>query len=203
VSRRREDAARRAIDLTCATAGLAMTSPLLLVAALAVKLEDGGPVIFRRRVLARGGGQFDAYKLRTMRQGAHERLGYDQDLATEYERKFKLRHDPRVTRVGRILRKVSVDEVPQLVNVLRGQMSLVGPRMMHPPELERFGDLGPRLLEIRPGITGLWQVSGRQDLSFADRLALDREYLEKRSLWFDIKILLRTPRAVISGRGAY
>jgi lipopolysaccharide/colanic/teichoic acid biosynthesis glycosyltransferase len=198
-----EDAARRAIDITGAAVGLALSSPVLLFAAVAVKLEDGGPIFFRRRVLARGCKEFDAYKLRTMSPRAQEILGYSEDLASEYERTFKLHHDPRVTRVGRILRKISIDEIPQLVNVLRGQMSLVGPRMMHPPELERFGELGPRLLEIRPGITGLWQVSGRQELSFSDRLVLDREYLERRSLWFDIKIMLRTPLAVLCGRGAY
>lgn len=203
MSRQLEDAARRAIDITGAAVGLAVSSPVLLVAAVAVKLEDGGPIVFRRRVLARGGEEFDAYKLRSMRPGAQEMLGYNQDLASEYERTFKLRHDPRVTRVGRILRKISIDEIPQLVNVLRGQMSLVGPRMMHPRELEKFGELGPRLLEVRPGITGLWQVRGRQELSFSDRLVLDREYLERRSLWLDIKIMLRTPLAVISGRGAY
>jgi lipopolysaccharide/colanic/teichoic acid biosynthesis glycosyltransferase len=124
-------------------------------------------------------------------------------LVEAHRERQKLTSDPRVTRVGRLLRKYSLDEVPQLVNVVRGQMSLVGPRMIHPPELMRFGALGPRLLERRPGLTGLWQVSGRSELPFSARLQLDLEYLDTWSLGLDLKILLKTVPAVLRGRGAY
>jgi lipopolysaccharide/colanic/teichoic acid biosynthesis glycosyltransferase len=203
----RKDAIRRAIDVTGAVAGLVVASPVLLAAAVAIRLEDSGSVIYRRRVLARGGGEFDAYKLRTMRPEADgdadadeedHRADVDGTLAD-----FSRPPEARLTRVGRFLRRYSIDELPQLINVLRGQMALVGPRMMNPIELPRYGELGPRLLELRPGITGLWQVSGRKDLDFARRMALDREYLERRSLWLDISILLRTVPVVLGGRGAY
>ena len=194
---------RRCLDISVASAALLLTSPLLAAGAVAIRLEDGGPLIYRRRVLGLGGRQFDAFKLRTMRNDAQDLLAEDGELRREYEMGLKLKQDPRVTRVGRILRRFSIDEVPQLLNVLRGQMTLVGPRMLHPPELERFGDLGPEVLRVKPGLTGLWQVSGRQDLTFAQRLELDRQYLENRSLWLDIKILLRTVPAVVGARGAY
>jgi lipopolysaccharide/colanic/teichoic acid biosynthesis glycosyltransferase len=198
-----ENLARRCLDISIAAAGLVVASPLLGMAALAIRLEDGGPVIYRRRVLGLGGSEFDAFKLRTMRTDAHRLLEEDGRLRREYAVGFKLKQDPRVTPVGRFLRRSSIDELPQLVNVLRGQMTLVGPRMVHPPELASFGDLGAEILKVKPGLTGLWQVSGRQDLSFADHLELDRRYLRTRSLWLDVRILLRTVPAVLGAKGAY
>lgn len=195
------EAWRRALDLAVAGSGLLAAAPVLAVAAALIFLEDGSPVIYRRRVFARGGEEFDAYKLRTMRVDGDSILS--RDLSVEYEKSLKLKRDPRVTRVGRVLRRYSVDEVPQLINVLRGQMTLVGPRMIWPGELHRFGDLAERILSVKPGLTGLWQVSGRQDLTFEQRLALDREYLDKRSIWLDLRILVRTAPVVLVGRGAY
>jgi len=178
-------------------------SPLLAIAAIAIIVDSGRPVLFRRRVLGRGGKEFDAYKLRTMCNEAENILRTSRGLVEAHRERQKLTSDPRVTRVGRLLRKYSIDEVPQLVNVVRGQMSLVGPRMIHPPELMRFGALGPRLLERRPGLTGLWQVSGRSELPFSARLQLDLEYLDTWSLGLDLKILLKPVPAVLRGRGAY
>lgn len=197
------DLARRLIDVVSAAVLLVVTSPLLAASAVAIKREDGGPLIYRRRVLGLGGVEFDAFKLRTMAPDAESRLHRDPALLEEYRRNLKLKTDPRVTRVGRWLRRFSIDEIPQLFNIARGQMSLVGPRMLHPSELERFGDLGPEILAVKPGLTGLWQVSGRQDLEFADRLQLDRQYLRERSLLLDLRIILATVPAVLRGRGAH
>ena len=202
-SRPGAEAWRRVQDVLVAMVALTCSAPILAAAAILILAEDGGPVIYRRRVLARGGTEFDAFKLRTMRRSAQADLAADSALALEYQRTLKLKQDPRVTTVGRHLRRFSIDELPQLVNILRGQMTLVGPRMVWPGELHRFGDLGPRILTVKPGLTGLWQVSGRQDLDFEARLRLDREYLERRSLRLDLAILLRTIPVVLLGRGAY
>ncbi len=197
------DPLRRALDVAVSSCVLLVTAPLLAVSALLIRAEDGGPVIFRRRVYARGRVAFDAYKLRTMRKDAEALVRDDPALSAEYARSLKLKADPRITRVGAVLRHYSIDELPQLVNVVRGQMTLVGPRMIHPGELNRFGDFGERVLSVKPGLTGLWQVSGRQDLTFERRLELDREYLDRRSIWLDLRILARTLPAVVLGKGAY
>jgi len=200
---RQNEVIRRTMDITGATIGLLLAGPLLALAAFFLWLEDRGPFLYRRRVLGRGGREFDAFKLRTMRVDADGWLARQPQLLAQYQENVKLPDDPRVTRVGRILRKFSIDELPQLINVLRGEMSLVGPRMLHPSELERYGDLGPERLAVKPGITGLWQVSGRQELDYGERVELDRRYLRERSLKLDIEILLQTIPAVLRGRGAY
>ena len=196
-------AGKRALDLLGASLLILLSSPLLCAAFLAVWVDSGSPVIYRRRVLRRGGGSFDAYKIRTMVRDADRILGQDQALRREFQGSNKLVADPRVTRVGRWLRKFSLDEFPQLVNVLRGEMSLVGPRMITEAELPDWGLNGGALLSVRPGLTGLWQVSGRQLLSKADRIRLDAEYVRRMSLRLDLTILARTLFAVVSGHGAY
>lgn len=200
---RQNEVIRRRMDIVGAAVGLAVVSPFLVLAGLLVWLEDRGPFLYRRRVLGLGGREFDALKLRTMRVDADNWLTGQTELLAQYQENVKLQDDPRVTRVGRILRRLSIDELPQLANVLRGDMGLVGPRMIHPSELERYGEMGAERLSLRPGITGLWQVSGRQDLSYAERIELDRRYLRERSLRLDIEILLRTLPAVLRGRGAH
>lgn len=200
---RQNEVIRRTMDITGATIGLLLAGPLLALAAFFLWLEDRGPFLYRRRVLGRGGRQFDALKLRTMRVDADNWLAGQPELLAQYQENVKLQDDPRVTRVGRLLRRLSIDELPQLVNVVRGDMGLVGPRMIHPSELDRYGEMGAERLSVRPGITGLWQVSGRQDLSYAERIELDRRYLRGRSLRLDIEILLRTLPAVLRGRGAH
>ena len=175
--------------------------PLMAVAAIAVKLEDGGPVIHRRRVVGPR-GVFDAFKLRSMRVDADRILEADPALAAEFAQSFKLKSDPRVTRVGAYLRRISVDELPQLFNVLAGQMSLVGPRMVTPPELEKFGDKREIFHLVKPGLTGLWQVSGRQEVSYQERVAMDVYYVEHWSFGLDWWILARTFWKVLTGEGA-
>jgi lipopolysaccharide/colanic/teichoic acid biosynthesis glycosyltransferase len=190
------------IDLAGAVVLLAVLSPLLLLIALCVKLDDGGPVFYRRRVVGRK-GEFGAYKFRTMRPDADAVLAADAALRAQFEQDFKLRKDPRVTQVGAVLRKYSLDELPQLLNVLRGEMSLVGPRMITAPELEKYGPFRGRLLTVKPGLTGYWQVNGRQRVSYEERVKMDIYYLDHWSLAMDIEIILKTPVKVVRGEGAY
>jgi lipopolysaccharide/colanic/teichoic acid biosynthesis glycosyltransferase len=191
------------MDYVLTLVGVVLISPLLILLALIVKLDSPGPVIYRRRVMGRGGTQFDAWKFRTMVINGDEILAAHPDLKVKWERDQKLEDDPRVTRSGNWMRKLSLDELPQLFNVLCGQMSLVGPRMFAPVELVRYGDAVDEILSVKPGITGLWQVSGRSNLSYADRARLDLEYARTRSVWMDLKLLLLTVPAVLQKRGAF
>lgn len=178
--------------------------PLFALLALAVKLDSPGPIFFRRRVLGVGGKEFDALKFRTMVVNGDDVLASHPHLQAELESNHKLREDPRVTRVGRVLRKLSLDELPQIINVLRGQMSLVGPRMITAAEAKEYGPLQMNLLTVRPGLTGLWQVSGRSDLTYAQRVRLDMQYIRNYSIWVDMQILfVQTLPAVLRQRGAY
>ena len=191
------------MDYTLALVGVVLISPLLILLALIVKLDSPGPVIYRRRVMGRGGTQFDAWKFRTMVVNGDEILAAHPDLKARWERDQKLEDDPSVTRSGNWMRKLSLDELPQLFNVLYGQMSLVGPRMFAPIELVRYGDAVDEILSVKPGITGLWQVSGRSNLSYGDRARLDLEYTRTRSVWIDLKLLALTVPAVLQKRGAF
>jgi lipopolysaccharide/colanic/teichoic acid biosynthesis glycosyltransferase len=168
-----------------------------------VKLDSPGPVLHRRRVLGVGGRSFNAYKFRTMVVNASEVLEQSPTLRAAFEEGYKLKVDPRVTRVGRILRRTSLDELPQLINVLRGEMSLVGPRMIAPDEAVRYGQWQRNLLTVKPGITGPWQVAGRGDLSYEQRVALSMHYIRNYTFWLDLAILVRTVRIVLKGQGAY
>jgi lipopolysaccharide/colanic/teichoic acid biosynthesis glycosyltransferase len=186
------------MDIAGSALGLLLLVPLLPLLSLVIRLTSDGPTLYRRRVLSRQpvtGGEphgFDALKLRTMVTGAEEILDADPALRKEYRRRYKLDCDPRVTRVGRLLRHYHLDELPQLVNVLRGEMSLVGPRIISPPELSLYGENAARLLSVRPGMTGLWQTSDRRAAPYEERVRLDMVYIENRSLWLDLKILVHT-----------
>lgn len=174
--------------------------PLL---ALAIKLDSAGPVIYRRRVMGVNGRQFDAFKLRTMYENGDELLEEYPELKKELEQNQKLKDDPRVTRLGKFMRKYSLDEFPQLINVLKRDMSLVGPRMITPAEMERFGKWGTNLLTVMPGLTGLWQVSGRSDTTYDERVQLDMYYIRNWTIWSDLYLLWMTIPAVVKKRGAY
>lgn len=191
------------VDYALALTGLIVLSPLLVLIALLIKLDSPGPVIYRRRVVGLGGRSFDAYKFRTMVTDADALLTRDAELRRQFEGQFKLKEDPRVTRIGRILRRASLDELPQLLNVLRGEMGIVGPRMITQEELARYGKWGTNLLTVKPGITGLWQVSGRCELSYDERVSLDMYYIRNYSIWLDLQLLFRTIPAVVRGHGAY
>jgi lipopolysaccharide/colanic/teichoic acid biosynthesis glycosyltransferase len=181
---------------------IAVLAPLFALVAILIFLDDGMPVIYRRRVVGTK-CEFDAFKFRTMRRDADEILNANPVLRAEFQRNFKLKNDPRVTRIGAFLRKSSIDELPQVLNVLIGQMSLVGPRMLTSAELGKYGQRKALLLSVKPGMTGYWQVNGRQDVPYEDRVKMDIYYIEHWSLLLDLKILLLTPFKVVRGEGAH
>jgi lipopolysaccharide/colanic/teichoic acid biosynthesis glycosyltransferase len=193
-------ALKRSIDLVGASILLILCWPLMLTLALRIKLHDGGPAFFRRRVIGPN-GEFDAFKLRTMRVDADEILRHDALLRRRFEVNFKLKEDPRITSVGARLRRSGLDELPQLWNVLKGEMSLVGPRMITPRELKKYGDASWIFSEVKPGLTGYWQTSGDQQAGYGQRVEMDLFYADNRSLWFDLKILIKTPARVWRGSG--
>ncbi len=182
---------------------LLLLSPVLLISALAVKLHDRGPVLHRSRRVGVEETVFDCLKLRTMRVGAEDEQAMLEAANEADGALFKIRDDPRITPVGRVLRRVSLDELPQLVNVLRGEMSLVGPRPLPVRDYERLDDLQRKRYLVLPGMTGLWQVSGRSSLSFDELVRLDFYYIESWSIWLDLAILIRTVPAVLGRRGAW
>ena len=179
----------RALDVVGASLGLALASPALAAAALAIKLDDGGPVFYRQRRVGQDGREFELLKLRTMIIGAEQQgAGWAVN-----------RGDPRITRVGRTLRRLSLDELPQLWNVVRGEMSLIGPRPTLAYQVESYSPRQRRRLEVRPGVTGWAQIHGRATLPWEERIELDLWYVENRSPWIDLKIMLKTPRALLGG----
>jgi exopolysaccharide biosynthesis polyprenyl glycosylphosphotransferase len=192
-----------AADRSVALVALLVLAPLLVAIALAIGVSSRGPVIFRQVRVGRGGRHFTVWKFRTMVRDAESRLASLMHLNEQDGVLFKMRNDPRVTRVGRVLRRWSLDELPQLWNVLRGDMSLVGPRPPIPSEVARYADGIHRRLLVKPGMTGLWQVSGRAELLWEEAVRLDLHYVEHWSLSMDAVILGRTCMAVVRQRGAY
>jgi exopolysaccharide biosynthesis polyprenyl glycosylphosphotransferase len=191
------------VDYVGALLGIVLLAPVFVIIAILIRLDSSGPVIHRRRVVGLHGRRFDAFKFRTMITDADAYLKARPHLLEEWEKTGKIQDDPRVTRVGKLLRRYSLDELPQLVNVLRGQMSLVGPRMITPSELIHFGRWRHNLLTVKPGLTGLWQTSGRADLSYEERVQMDMRYIRNYTIWMDLQILLNTSMAVLRGKGAY
>ena len=185
---------------------LLVFSPLMILTIVLIAFHGGAPVIFSHYRVGRRGNLFKCFKFRTMHVDAQRMLGEilrkDPVARAEWEREQKLSNDPRITPIGRFLRKTSLDELPQIFNVIRGEMNVVGPRPITVDELDRYGRERWHYLAIAPGMTGLWQVSGRNELSYAERVALDRQYVETRSLWLDISILFRTVAVVLNRNGA-
>ncbi len=198
---------KRPMDLIIGSTALVLTSPIMLLVALAIKLTSRGEIIFKQERPGLNGRSFTLYKFRTMYvNNGHileEYLQNNPKALEEWKRYKKLRkHDPRLTPVGRFLRKFSLDELPQLINVLKGEMSIVGPRPYLFSELEEH-NVPEEILSVKPGLTGLWQVSGRNELPFEERIRLDLEYVRKMSFWLDLKIILKTFFVVVTGKGAY
>jgi exopolysaccharide biosynthesis polyprenyl glycosylphosphotransferase len=195
---------KRAFDVAATSVLLALMSPLFLVVALFIKMEDGGPVFFIQTRVGKGGRHFRMFKFRSMYLDAERRL---QGLLNQNHHRegvtFKMKDDPRITRVGKWLRRSSMDELPQLFNVLIGDMSLVGPRPPVPREVALYTAAERRRLMTTPGITCLWQIGGRAEIDFSGQVQLDVQYIESQTFWGDVKILLKTVPAVLSGRGAY
>ncbi len=194
---------KRIFDLVVGLVALLLTWPIMLFTAVAIKLDSPGPLIFHQTRVGKWGEHFTCFKFRSMYIDAEERKKELMALNEADGPVFKMKHDPRVTRVGRIIRKLSIDELPQIFNVLKGDMSLVGPRPPVPKEVAEYTFDEHRRLDAVPGITGLQQVSGRSDLDFERWVAFDVEYIEKQSFWYDVKILLQTIPAVLLGKGAY
>lgn len=201
--KRTYDLTKRLFDIILSTITLIMVLPLFPFIALAIKLDSKGHVFHKRLVVGKNGRAFYALKFRSMIENADNCIDDCPEIKDEYIDNVKAKNDPRVTNVGKFLRKSSLDELPQLLNVIMGDMSLVGPRIISFPELEKFGGWQDKLLEVKPGITGLWQVSGRSNLPYEERINLNIKYIENRNLLMDILILLRTILVVIIGEGAY
>jgi exopolysaccharide biosynthesis polyprenyl glycosylphosphotransferase len=195
--------AKRTFDLVVTSLLIAALSPVFLFIALRVKLHDGGKVLFRQTRTGRHGEEFSCLKFRTMVEDAESRLAQLHEQVGHVDGLFKMKDDPRITKPGRWLRRFSLDELPQLFNVVRGDMSLVGPRPPLPSEVQQYDEFTARRLNVRPGLTGLWQVSGRSDLSWHEAIRLDLFYVDNWSMMQDVSILCKTVGAVLSSRGAY
>jgi lipopolysaccharide/colanic/teichoic acid biosynthesis glycosyltransferase len=193
---------KRLIDIVLATFGLIVLLPVFVAIALCIKLIDGGEVLYFREVIGQHGKRFFALKFRTMIADADHFLEKNPELMRKYQQNMKLEGDPRITKIGRFLRRSSLDELPQLFNVLIGQMSLVGPRIIHPSELPRYGEYAQKRLSVRPGITGLWQISGRQHIDYNERVLLDMRYIDTRSFAGDFVILFKTLNVLVVHTGA-
>ena len=197
---------KRGVDVAVSLTGIAVLSPVLVLLIAILKL-DGGPTVFSHTRIGQKRSSFQCYKFRTMHADADERLAEllsrDEEARLEWDTHFKLKDDPRVTVLGEVLRKSSLDELPQLFNVLKGDMSLVGPRPVVEEELKLYGDYASDYLTARPGITGLWQVSGRNDLDYNERVILDVTYIRQWRHRLDLRILIKTVLVVLTRRGAY
>lgn len=193
---------KRALDIIASTLGLIILSPILLVVAILIKLESKGPAIFSQKRIGLNKKEFKMYKFRSMVQNAEE---LKEKLAKENEMSgpmFKMKNDPRVTKVGRFIRKTSIDELPQLINVLKGEMSLVGPRPSLPKEVSKFEPWMLRRLSVKPGLTCYWQVSGRNNIDFEDWMKLDLQYVNDRSFWLDLKLIFKTAGVLFGDKNA-
>ena len=207
LARRRNRVIKRVFDLLFTICGGLCILPFLLVIAVMVAFDNKGNVIFAHRRIGRGGKEFKCYKFQTMIPNAQEALekylAENPEARKEWEESFKLTNDPRVTKLGNILRKTSLDEMPQLWNVIKGDMSLVGPRPIVAKEIERYGEYFREYAMVTPGITGMWQASGRSDTTYEERVEMDTWYVRNRSVWIDLMYLFKTVKIVFTGKGAY
>ena len=197
------EAIKRLIDIICSFVGILVLSPLFIIIAIIIKFTSKGPVFFSQKRVGRNGKEFDMYKFRSMVVNAEE---LKEKLAAQNEMSgpmFKMKDDPRVTKVGKFIRKTSIDELPQLWNILKGDMSLVGPRPSLPKEVAQFEDWMYKRLEVKPGLTCYWQVSGRNNIDFEDWMKLDIRYVEEKNLWIDIKLICKTVFVLFGDKNAH
>lgn len=197
---------KRAFDIVASGTAIVLLSPVFIATTIAIKAHDKGPAVFVQQRIGKDGKLFNLYKFRTMVEDADkvlfEMIQNNEDVAKEYEKYKKLKDDPRVTAVGKFIRKTSIDELPQLVNVFKGEMSLIGPRPYLPRERDYMGDAYDTIISSKPGLTGLWQVSGRASTTFEERLKYDKEYVESKGAFYDMGILFKTIGSVAKGDGA-
>lgn len=197
------DFVKRFIDIIISTIGLVICLPLFIIIAILIKIDSKGPVFFKHKRIGKYGRILGIYKFRTMIDNAEEAMKYfTEEQKKEFKENFKLENDPRVTRVGKFLRKTSLDELPQIINILKGEMSIIGPRPIVKNELEKYGENKEKFLSVAPGLTGYWAANGRSDVSYEERMALELYYVDNRSLLLDLKIFLKTIGSVLRGRGA-
>lgn len=197
------DFVKRGIDVLIGTIGLIICLPFFIIIAIAIKLDSKGPVFFKHKRIGKNGKDLYIYKFRTMIQDAEEAIKrFTPEQRKEYEENYKLEDDPRVTRVGKILRKTSIDELPQIINILKGEMAIIGPRPVVKDELEKYGKNKNRFLSVPPGLTGYWAANGRSDVSYEERMNMELYYVDHRSLLLDLKIFIKTIGSVLTGRGA-
>ena len=193
---------KRTLDILGSLFILIVSMPIWLMIMVCIKMHDAGPIFFLHRLVGKNGRIFYAIKFRTMVVNAEELLKINPKLSEEFKKNYKLKDDPRVTSRGKWLRKYSLDELPQFINILKGEMSLVGPRPAKEKELDRFGEFKYERLKVRPGVTGFWQVNGRSNTTYEERAQMDKFYMHKCNIWMDLTILLKTPIKVLSGEGA-
>lgn len=193
---------KRIFDFTLSLFGLLVLFPVFLALSVLIVLADGFPVIFKQRRLGEGGREFSIYKFRSMRRDAEQILRSNPALMEEYRRTFKIENDPRLLKFGKFIRSTSLDELPQLINVLKGEMSLVGPRPIVPQEIEKYGDDRDVYMAMKPGCAGLWQCSGRSDLEYDERIALDVRYFKTAKMRMDVLILFKTLKSIFKREGA-
>lgn len=197
------DFVKRFIDILISTIGLIICLPIFIIIAILIKIDSKGPIFFKHKRIGKHGKNLGIYKFRTMIENAEEAMKYfTEEQKKEFKENFKLENDPRVTRVGKFLRKTSLDELPQIINILKGEMSIIGPRPVVKNELEKYGDNKGKFLSVAPGLTGYWAANGRSDVSYEERMALELYYVDNRSLLLDLKIFLKTIGSVLRGRGA-
>ena len=194
---------KRVTDILGALIGLILLSPIFLIVAIAIKLDSKGPIIFGHTRKGLGGKYIKVYKFRTMYENSKEIFdNFTEEQKQEFYKNFKLDNDPRITKIGDFLRRSSIDELPQLINILNGSMSIVGPRPIVEKEIALYGEYAPKLFSVVPGLTGYWQANGRSDTTYQERIKMDMYYIDNRSLGLDLKIIFKTFSSVIKGEGA-
>ena len=194
---------KRVTDILGALIGLILLSPIFLIVAIAIKLDSKGPIIFGHTRKGLGGKDIKVYKFRTMYENSKEIFdNFTEEQKQEFYKNFKLDNDPRITKIGNFLRKSSIDELPQLINILNGSMSIVGPRPIVEKEIALYGEYAPKLFSVVPGLTGYWQANGRSDTTYQERIKMDMYYIDNRSLGLDLKIIFKTFSSVIKDEGA-
>lgn len=197
------DYIKRGIDIILSFIGFIICLPLFIIIAILIKIDSKGKVFFKHTRVGKNGKVLKIYKFRTMVENAEDLIKeFTPKQKKEFEENFKLEDDPRITRVGKFLRKTSLDELPQIINILKGEMSIIGPRPIVQNELEKYGNNKSKLLSVAPGLTGYWAANGRSDVSYEERIAMELYYVDNRSLGLDLKIFFKTIGSVLSGRGA-
>lgn len=194
---------KRVIDIILSFMGLIILSPVFLVVAIAIKLDSKGPVFFAHSRLGKGGKMIKIYKFRTMCEHAEDMIkDFTEEQKKEFKQNYKLANDPRITKVGKILRKTSIDEIPQMINILKGDLSIIGPRPIIEEEIKKYGPNRTKFLSVKPGLTGYWQANGRSNTTYEDRIKMELYYVDNMSFWLDIKIFFKTILVVLKKDGA-